>query len=566
MPEVKEELRPVGPEPAAPPGPGLQHPARPKARALTGRRLLVAAGLVLVLPIALALLALSYGPPEPPPAETAPTFAPLNNVLDPLTQAQASRSRLVSQQVHGLTGPTLLTAADLGMTTPGILPTLVLVPREQPYSLQEVRTLVPGAFVDLPGQGGSGAALLLTVNLQVSLGASLVIDTQTPDVRLLSSAAGFVTLMSRGTVTVAGDRQHPVRVSSWDPEHGGPDQVLQDGRSFILQTGGRMDADHGVFQYLGFDLGLSSGVAWNSTPHDAPVEQHIRPQGDVTSSVFRANYFGAYTREAEGMRWVGNTFADNEGYGFDPHDFSNNFLVQDNVAYGNGKHGFIFSRGCSGNILRGNYAHDNAGHGFMIDDGRSAGAGADAARIDDSNNNRILSNFSFNNGGSGIEIEGGTANLVADNRISGNYVGVRVKNNAAVTVRDNTILDNRRYGVDVLHSGPTVIITGNLISGSWGGVNLAAEDNAVLRANTVTEVSAPLVVDGVAIRHTDWVASVARFVWWHPMMMLWSLLLGVPIVVVGARLATAAMSRGRSRIGRRVGHRADVLPPGAPAA
>ena len=58
-------------------------------------------------------------------------------------------------------------------------------------------------------------------------------------------------------------------------------------------------------------------------------------------------------------------------YGYDPHDFSDNFDVAGNVAYHNGKHGFIFSRGCVHNILRGNVSYDNAGHGFMIDDGRS---------------------------------------------------------------------------------------------------------------------------------------------------------------------------------------------------
>ena len=117
----------------------------------------------------------------------------------------------------------------------------------------------------------------------------------------------------------------------------------------MLQIGGRMDVDHGRFDYLGFGTGTSSGVAWRGAAPDVAGtagRAQVKAQGTVTYSVFTHNHFGAYTHEAQGMDWAGNTFADNEEYGFDPHDFSNDFLVEGNTARGNGKHGFIFSRGC----------------------------------------------------------------------------------------------------------------------------------------------------------------------------------------------------------------------------
>ena len=57
------------------------------------------------------------------------------------------------------------------------------------------------------------------------------------------------------------------------------------------------------------------------TEHLSGTTQSLpnKAQGDVRTSVFRHNYFGAYTAKAEGMQWSGNTFADNEEYGFDPH-------------------------------------------------------------------------------------------------------------------------------------------------------------------------------------------------------------------------------------------------------
>ena len=59
----------------------------------------------------------------------------------------------------------------------------------------------------------------------------------------------------------------------------------------------------------------------------------------MTDAVLHHNWFGAYTFEAQGMRFLDSTFRDNAAYGFDPHDLSNDFLVERNVAHGNGRTG-----------------------------------------------------------------------------------------------------------------------------------------------------------------------------------------------------------------------------------
>ena len=388
------------------------------AAALGWRRLIIAVVIVLLLPGALALTVLSEKRPGPPPAVTGPSFDPLPNVPVGPVRSELDRNRTVSRLTEKLTAPTLLDATASGSNDPDALPTLAITPRVEPYSLAELRDVVPDAFSDVTGVAPVGT-LLLKARLQVPLGATLVIDGRTPDVRLASTPAGFATIISRGTLIVAGDVTHPVRISSWDPAPGRPDEDLTDGRPFIMQIGGRMDASHAVFEYLGFNVGISSGVTWNGAPASTPHSAPVKAQGTVTGSVFRHNYVGAYTREAEGMRWVGNTFAFNLEYGYDPHDFSDNFDVAGNVAYHNGKHGFIFSRGCTNNILRGNVSYGNAGHGFMIDDGRSTSLSRSEDRVDGSNNNVLENNDAFGNGGSGIEIEGGTQNSVVGNGLTG---------------------------------------------------------------------------------------------------------------------------------------------------
>ena len=224
-------------------------------------------------------------------------------------------------------------------------------------------------------------ALLIRASIEVPPGSRLTVSGATsPDVRLLSSPTAFAVIIARGgTLDIHGDEQTPVRISSWDPDAADVDTEPADGRSFLLTFGGRMDIAHADIGHLGFGTGTSSGVAWRGTDH-APGVSGTKAVGDVTDAVLHHNWFGAYTFEAQGMRFLDSTFRDNAAYGFDPHDLSNDFLVERNVAHGNGRHGFFFSRGCDGNVLRDNVAYDNRGHGFMIDDGRSEDSDyADAA-------------------------------------------------------------------------------------------------------------------------------------------------------------------------------------------
>ena len=116
-----------------------------------------------------------------------------------------------------------------------------MTPRAAPYTLAELRSLVPAAFTEFGNDTGVDGPLLLTANLQVPLGATAVIDTRTPDVRLSSTPSGFATIISRGSVEIVGDAGTQVRISSWDPGKGRVDGDSSDGRSFIAQIGGRMD-------------------------------------------------------------------------------------------------------------------------------------------------------------------------------------------------------------------------------------------------------------------------------------------------------------------------------------
>lgn len=541
---------PAEPAPATTGGPR----ARTVHAELRGSRLAFALTLLLLVPAVLAALALSYQRPDLPPGPAAYAPLPLEKTENAIALQgdELARSRVANRVGRELAAPDLVDPSRLdppltGPAAPGDLPTLVLAAREQPYSLAEVAQLEPAAF------GTAEGGLLVRANLEVPAGATLVLDAQTPDVRLASSAAGFTTLISRGgAVRITGDEATEVRVSSWDETTGAPDTDKRDGRSFVLMVGGRMDVDRARVEHLGFGTGTSSGMAWRGAPPTLGVAGP-KAEGDVTRSVFANNWFGAYTYEAQGMRWAGNTFADNDAYGFDPHDLSNDFVVEQNVAHGNGRHGFIFSRGCDRNVLRDNVAYDNRGHGFMIDDGRTEDAPFADANVLPSNDNLIEGNRAYDNDGSGIEIEGGTGNVVRDNLVEGNHVGIRIKNDAEATITGNTVNDSRLYGVDVLDTARSAEITGNTITGGWASIGLGDEGLATREGNTVSGASAPLVIAGTSVRESTVLLEVSKVLRWNPLLVLWGLILGVPLLVwlvrgVPARMGVTRRLRAQGQV------------------
>jgi parallel beta-helix repeat protein len=499
---------------------------------LSWRRLVVGILALVTLPALLAFAAVNYRSPDLPPGPASYNPVPLHRV--PVLTALQSRELQRSRRITGL-APTFTAPTLVPPTFPEPVPTIVLPPRATAYDLSEVRNLLPAAF------GTSGNAVLLQASIEVPAGAQLIVDSATtPQLRMLSSKTAYTTMIARGgTLTLRGSKEAPLQISTWDPDVQGVDLQPADGRSFLLAWGGRMDITYADIGYLGYGTGTSSGVAWRGGEH--PVGQTGTPAtGDVRNSVLHNNWFGAYTFEALGMQWTGNTFRDNSGYGFDPHDSSDDFLVAENVATRNGRHGFIFSRGCDRNVLRNNIAYDNRGHGFMIDDGRSEDSETAAARQEASNDNVLQGNRAYDNAGSGIEIEGGRGTVVDGNTLTGNHVGVRVKNDASALITRNTLVNSRLAGVDVLAGSGSVSIRSNRITGGWAGVTLSAENAAVMTGNRIDGPSTPMVIGGQPRRDHDPLSAIGRVFRWNPLLVLWVAILGVPMVLAVRHLFRVA--------------------------
>lgn len=357
---------------------------------------------------------------------------------------------------------------------------IMLPERADPYTIPELKVRFPGAIESIDDD-----AYLVRDDIVVGLGATLTISNdRVRELRLLSEPGRFVTITSwHGSINVVGSAWDRVTVMSWDPTANAPDELLTDGRAWMHTRRGSMSIAWADLHYLGFATGSLSGVAWEGRPDDPTG-------GDVTGSSFRYNYFGAYTYEAVDMRWRFNTFAHNIGYGFDPHDHSDRFLVEFNRAYENGTHGIIFSRGCRFNVIRYNQSYDNGMHGIVLDDGPNLNPDGTVRERQPiaSDDNEVYGNVVSGNE-VGIVLDGGTRNSISVNIVLGNRYGIRMKDAVSGNIlRSNRLVGNTEFGIYLYNGSNDNHLSGNTVSSSKSGLVMKDSKGNRIDGNTISRM------------------------------------------------------------------------------
>src|SRR5512144_658127 len=281
----------------------------PVSAELRKRRLIIAILITGLLPAIFALAAVGYQRPHLP---QPPSYNPRRLPVIPTQIGIAARELARSHRVSTLPPPA--SSRLFGPTSSHSLPTILLAPRSTPYRLRELQQRMPSAF------RWAGKVLLLRASIEVPVRTQLLIDaSEPPDVRLASSPGGFAAIIAEGgTIALHGTVHQILSISSWDERQQRHDTEPNDGRPFILVRGGRMDVTRTDVGFLGFGRGITSGIAWRGEPRSADRGTHSAyAYGQVISSRFHDNWFGAYTFQARGMRWAYTTFSHNYAYAFD---------------------------------------------------------------------------------------------------------------------------------------------------------------------------------------------------------------------------------------------------------
>ncbi|HEX6596685.1 MAG TPA: right-handed parallel beta-helix repeat-containing protein [Acidimicrobiales bacterium] len=248
-----------------------------------------------------------------------------------------------------------------------------------------------------------------------------------------------------------------VTVTSWDTGAGGPDGNLDDGRPFVLyRDGSRLDAARSRFENLGSDRSEAYGVAWRSGA-----------TGTVVDSTFARNFFGAYLFEADAVEFRGNVFRDNVRYGLDPHDHTHNLVIEDNEAFGNGTHGFVFSDTVTASVLRNNRSHHNGHNGIVLHQ--------------DSSSNVVEGNLVEDNAHDGIVLIGSGDVRIAGNTVRGHEVGIRVNGAGSERILvEGNVLEGNGTGIQAYDGANAVTLRDNTHRGTTGvAVSLDMPEAAV---------------------------------------------------------------------------------------
>lgn len=315
---------------------------------------------------------------------------------------------------------------------------------------------------------------ILRANLYVGKDVTLILSgNKVTYLKLKSDDDNFVWLRSEtGNMLFS-----KTKITSWDEKNNTPDFNYANGRSYITaKNSGRMDILDSELAYLGYvgspkrggPFGGSYGISWKIK------SQGFRDRlltGVVQNSKFHNNYFGAYTYGATGMVFEKNEFYDNVEYGLDPHDDSNNFLINDNRAFQNGNHGIIISKRCFNNIISNNTSYSNRLHGIMLD--RS------------SNNNLVQGNTIYGNV-DGIAIYESNRNIISENKIQNNIRGIRLNIGAAENfLQDNSVTQNS-LGIYIYDQAQKNIVVNNSIVNNESGLNLKNTSQNILLNNFKT--------------------------------------------------------------------------------
>jgi parallel beta-helix repeat protein len=352
-------------------------------------------------------------------------------------------------------------------------------------TLTDIRATTPG-LPDAALQRVDAVAKvwLLTANIVVEESTTLALGGDVAELRLQSNPSAdpatdvvnFVSITAgnfdAGSATAGAGtvRMDGIKLTSWDTGAGAPDTNTADGRAFVRARSAvlgaapavsRMDVLASEVQYLGYEASERYGLSWKANGDLAVLDV----LGDVKDSKIHHNHYGVYSFGLQGGQWTGNEVYNNDGYGFDAHDHSDDLVIDGNVVRDNGlvdakgKHGIILSESCLDAVITNNTATGNGGNGIM------------------------LHNFA-----DGAVIEGNTSSDNLD-------AGIAVFCSSGAQVRNNTLTGNDKYGIRLTVAARDNAVEGNTIadSGEYGVfMQPATDSNGVCgdltpRNNTFTQ-------------------------------------------------------------------------------
>ncbi|RZS87078.1 parallel beta helix pectate lyase-like protein [Motilibacter rhizosphaerae] len=428
--------------------------------------------------------------------------------------------------------------------------TLVLTPRSEPYTVRDLLTLAPQTFVrqadgsyllleNLVVQSGAslflnqpgGLVLRLESSTRgfvsiVSIGGRLELtgsqqrpvtitswdertgqpDLTTSDGRAYIRALGGQFVLSQARVSDLGfwsGRTGGIALTGTDrPDTGQLDKMGQAirgnpakdraaARDVAKANGTTVPkaSPTGVPKTPGRDTAAVSPAGTLPTPTldvDAPGSSYV--SASITGTTITDDAYGLFVASARGVQISDTTIQKSRVDGLVLHRFVTSSTVDRVTSRDNNGSGVVVNRAATGLVINESTSQHNGGNGFSLAGSSLAdGPSAMGSPLGSYGNNSVTNSIAKGNAHDGIEVVGGINIGVQGNAVSGNDMGIVVRDGAQkVRIVGNEVSGQARQGLS-LRDGVSVEAVGNVVSGGRVGIYARASTVSLTR-NTITEV------------------------------------------------------------------------------
>ncbi len=331
----------------------------------------------------------------------------------------------------------------------------------------------------------------LNANISIAKGATLFINSTDTDWLKINSTKGMAySIVTKGNLVIDN-----TKISSWNFTNKSYTLLnsTREPRSYLVvpsDSSGQMNITNSNLSYLGYDGGKDTGGI-----------SYFAGDGSVISNNhFSFNYVGFdVSGNVSNIIFINNTINNSYRDGLIADTYSPNLQISNNAIYNNTNDGLICTELCKNILVNNNSVYNNTGNGIFLNQSTV--------------NSEIKNNAVYYNGRSGITLSNSSRNVINNNTIDGNLLGIvltqgsrdnSIQQNAinntllngislyegakSNTLRNNIITESIASGIYLQGKGTSnnIFIKNNVIKGSSYGIQFLNASNNILLDNTIS--------------------------------------------------------------------------------
>jgi parallel beta-helix repeat protein len=331
----------------------------------------------------------------------------------------------------------------------------------------------------------------LNANISIAKGATLFINSSDTDWLKINSTTGTAySIVTKGNLLIDN-----TKISSWNFTNNSDTLLnsISQPRGYLVvpwDSSGQMNITNSNLSYLGYDGGKDTGG----------ISYYAGAGSVISNNHFSFNYVGFdVSGDVSDIIFVNNTINNSYRDGLVADINSTNLEISNNAIYNNTNDGVVCRELCKNILVKNNSVYNNTGNGILLNQSAV--------------NSEIKNNAVYYNGRSGITLSNSSRNVINNNTIDGNLLGIVLTqssrdnsiqqntiNNTLLnglslyegansnTLRNNIITESIASGIYLQGKGTSnnIFTKNNVIKGSSYGIQFLNASNNILLYNTIS--------------------------------------------------------------------------------